>query len=70
MVTFYNGATANIPLPPDGAGVKETFGLNGEAIYKCEGNEVTVRFPKLTIGLQRAFEGDAQPSTGVNFTGV
>jgi hypothetical protein len=53
VVTFYNGATANIPLPPDGAGVKETFGLNGQAIYKCEGNQVTVRFPKLTIGLQR-----------------
>jgi hypothetical protein len=52
-VTFYNGATANIPLPRDGAGVKETFGLNGEAIYKCEGNEVTVRFPKLTIWLER-----------------
>lgn len=49
VVTFYNGATANIPLFPDGAGVKETFGVNGEAIYKCDGNQVTVRFPTLTI---------------------
>lgn len=52
-VTFYNGQTFDIPLPPDGAGVKETFGINGEAIYTCEPNSVTVRFPALTIGLER-----------------
>jgi hypothetical protein len=52
-ITFYEGTTTNIPLPPDGAGVKETFGINGEAIYTCDRNTVTVRFPALTIGLER-----------------
>jgi hypothetical protein len=40
--------------PPDGAGVKETFGLNGEATYPCEGKAVNFRFPALTIALERA----------------
>lgn len=53
MLTFYDGSTANIPLPPDGAGVKETFGLNGNANYTCNGRTVTIRFPALTIGLER-----------------
>jgi hypothetical protein len=35
----------DIPLPPDGTGVKETFGLNGDANYTCQGNTVTFRFP-------------------------
>jgi hypothetical protein len=52
-LTFYDGSTTNIPLPPDGAGVKETFGLNGEATYTCEGNRVSFRFPTLTIALER-----------------
>jgi hypothetical protein len=52
-LTFYDGTTTNIPLPPNGAGVKETFGLNGEANYLCDRNTVTVRFPALTIGLER-----------------
>ena len=43
----------NIPLPPDGRGVKETFGLNGDANFTCQGNTVTFRFPALTIGLER-----------------
>jgi hypothetical protein len=47
------GSSINIPLPPDGTGVKETFGLNGEANYTCERDTVTVRFPALTIGLAR-----------------
>jgi hypothetical protein len=50
---FPNGQTIDIPLPPDGAGVKETFGLNGDANYTCEGRAVTARFPTLTIGLER-----------------
>jgi hypothetical protein len=52
-LTFYDGTATNIPLPPDGAGVKETFGLNGEATYTCEGNTVNFRFPALTIALER-----------------
>jgi hypothetical protein len=52
-LTFYDGSTTNIPLPPDGAGVKETFGLNGEATYRWEGNSVNFRFPALTIALER-----------------
>jgi hypothetical protein len=43
----------NIPLPPDGTGVKETFGINGDASYTCQGNAVTFRFPALTIALER-----------------
>jgi hypothetical protein len=50
---FPNGSTVDIPLPPDGAGVKETFGLNGDANYTCDGPRVTARFPTLTIGLER-----------------
>jgi hypothetical protein len=52
-LTFYNGSTANIPLPPNGAGVEETFGLTGQATYTCDQNTVTVRFPALTIALER-----------------
>jgi hypothetical protein len=50
---FPNGSNVDIPLPPDGAGVKETFGLNGDANYTCDGRTVTARFPTLTIGLER-----------------
>jgi hypothetical protein len=50
---FPNGSTVDIPLPPDGAGVKETFGLNGDAQYTCDGPRVTARFAALTIGLER-----------------
>jgi hypothetical protein len=53
-LTFNDGTNVNIPLPPDGAGVKETFGLNGEATYTCEGNMLNFRFPALTIALERA----------------
>jgi hypothetical protein len=53
IATLKDGSNINIPLPPDGTGVKETFGINGEGNYKCEGNAVTVRFPALTIGLER-----------------
>jgi len=54
VLTLQNGQTINIPLPPDGAGVKETFGLNGDATYTCQGNGATFRFPALTIALERA----------------
>jgi hypothetical protein len=50
---FPNGSMVDIPLPPDGAGVKETFGLNGDANYTCDDRTVSARFPALTIGLER-----------------
>ncbi len=53
VLTLQNGSMINIPLPPDGTGVKETFGLNGDANYMCERNTVTFRFPTLTIALER-----------------
>jgi hypothetical protein len=53
VLTLQNGQVVNIPLPPDGTGVKETFGLNGDATYTCQGNTVTFRFPALTIALER-----------------
>jgi hypothetical protein len=53
VLTLQNGQMINIPLPPDGAGVKETFGLNGDATYMCQGNTVTFRFPALTIAVER-----------------
>ncbi len=53
VLTLQNGQIINIPLPPDGAGVKETFGLNGDAMYTCQGNTATFRFPALTIALER-----------------
>jgi hypothetical protein len=54
VLTLQNGQMINIPLPPDGAGVKETFGLNGDAMYSCQGNTATFRFPALTIVVERA----------------
>jgi hypothetical protein len=54
VLTLQTGQMVNIPLPPDGTGVKETFGLNGDANYMCEGNTVTFRFAALTIALERA----------------
>jgi hypothetical protein len=54
VLTFQDGQMVDIPLPPDGTGVKETFGLNGDANYTCQGNTVTFRFPALTIALERA----------------
>jgi hypothetical protein len=54
VLTLQNGQVVNIPLPPDGTGVKETFGLNGDATYTCQGNTVAFRFPALTITLERA----------------
>ena len=53
VLTLENGQMIDIPLPPDGAGVKETFGINGDATYTCQGNTVTFRFPALTIALER-----------------
>jgi hypothetical protein len=53
VLTLQNGQMVNIPLPPDGTGVKETFGLNGDANYMCEGSKVTFRFAALTIALER-----------------
>jgi hypothetical protein len=53
IATLQDGSNIDIPLPPDGTGVKETFGINGEANYTCERNTVSVRFPALTIGLER-----------------
>jgi hypothetical protein len=53
VLTLQNGSMINVPLPPDGRGVKETFGLNGDANYTCQGNTVTFRFPALTIALER-----------------
>jgi hypothetical protein len=53
QLTFLTGEKIDIPLPPNGAGVKETFGLNGNANYTCDQSTVTVRFPALTIGLER-----------------
>lgn len=52
-LTLQDGSNVDIPLPPNGAGVKETFGLDGEARYTCEGNTVTFRFAALTIALER-----------------
>ena len=54
VLTLQNGSMVNIPLPPDGTGVKETFGINGDATYMCQGNTVTFRFPTLMIALERA----------------
>jgi hypothetical protein len=53
VLTLQNGSMINVPLPPDGTGVKETFGLNGDANYTCQGDTVTFRFPALTIALER-----------------
>ena len=53
VLTLQNGSMINVPLPPDGRGVKETFGLNGDANFTCQGNTVTFRFPALTIALER-----------------
>ena len=53
VLTLQSGQMINVPLPPDGAGVKETFGLNGDATYMCQGNRATFRFPALTIALER-----------------
>lgn len=53
VLTLENGQMIDIPLPPDGTGVKETFGINGDATYTCQGNTVTFRFPALTIAVQR-----------------
>jgi hypothetical protein len=53
VLTLQNGSMIDIPLPPDGRGVKETFGLNGDANFTCQGNTVTFRFPALTIALER-----------------
>jgi hypothetical protein len=53
VLTLQNGSMINIPLPPDGTGVKETFGINGDASYTCQDNTVTFRFPALTIALER-----------------
>jgi hypothetical protein len=53
VLLLQNGQMVNIPLPPDGTGVKETFGLNGDANYMCQGNTVTFRFAALTIALER-----------------
>jgi hypothetical protein len=71
VLTLQNGSTINIPLPPDGTGVKETFGLNGDANYTCKGCAVTFRFPALTIGLEvPPLASVGQGSTGVNLTGM
>ena len=53
VLTLQNGQVINIPLPADGAGVKETFGLNGDAMYACQGQTATFRFPALTIVVER-----------------
>lgn len=53
VLTLQNGQMINIPLPPDGRGVKETFGLNGDAMYTCQGNTATFRFPALTIAVEK-----------------
>jgi hypothetical protein len=53
VLTLQNGQMINIPLPPDGSGVKQTFGLNGDATYTCQGKTATFRFPALTIALER-----------------
>ncbi len=53
VLTLQNGSMINIPLPPDGRGVKETFGLNGDANFTCQGNTIAFRFPALTIALER-----------------
>jgi hypothetical protein len=53
VVTLENGSMINITLPLDATGVKETFGIHGDATYTCRGNTVTFRFPTLTIALER-----------------
>ncbi|MGI8796668.1 MAG: hypothetical protein ACR2IR_08860 [Acidimicrobiia bacterium] len=51
--TTSDGQVLDIPLPPDAAGVEETFGFTPDAGYTCEGDEVTIRFQVLTLTLDR-----------------
>ena len=51
--TTSDGQVINIPLPPDAAGVEQTFGFTPDASYTCEGDEVTIQFQVLTLTLDR-----------------
>jgi hypothetical protein len=51
--TTSDGQIINIPLPPDAAGVEQTFGFTPDAGYTCEGDKVTIRFQVLTLTLDR-----------------
>jgi hypothetical protein len=53
-LTLSDGQVMDVPLPPDAAGVEETFGLTGGATYTCDGDRVTVQFATVTLELERA----------------
>jgi hypothetical protein len=48
-----SGQEFPLPLPPDGAGVEETFGFTPNAAYTCDGDTVTVSFEVLNLVLER-----------------
>ncbi len=52
-LTLSDGQVVPVPLPPDAAGVEETFGLTGGATYTCEGDRVTVQFATVTVVIER-----------------
>jgi hypothetical protein len=51
--TTSDGQVIDIPLPPDAAGVEQTFGFTPDASYTCDDNGVTVQFQVLTLVLER-----------------
>jgi hypothetical protein len=51
--TTSDGQVLNIPLPPDAAGVEQTFGFTPDASYTCEGDTVTIQFQVLKLTLDR-----------------
>jgi hypothetical protein len=51
--TTSDGQVINIPLPPDAAGVEQTFGFTPDASYTCEGDKITIQFQVLTLTLDR-----------------
>jgi len=51
--TLETGQQLPVALPPDGAGVEETFGITGGATFTCDGDRVTAVFPTVTVVLER-----------------
>jgi len=51
--TTSDGQVLNIPLPPDAAGVEQTFGFTPDAGYTCDGDKVTIQFQVLKLTLNR-----------------
>ncbi|HUF83828.1 MAG TPA: hypothetical protein VMQ81_04460, partial [Acidimicrobiia bacterium] len=51
--TTSDGQVIDVPLPPDAAGVEQTFGFTPDATYTCDGDGVTVQFQVLTLVLDR-----------------